>query len=64
MVMTDELFSTITSYMDDEKREQVHSELAPCSSEKFLTRYLELDPGFSELLESEFPSLSLEQEAV
>jgi hypothetical protein len=32
----------IVSMMDDDIREQVHSELAPCTEEAFLTRYLEL----------------------
>lgn len=33
---------TLANYMDNELREQVHQELAPCSDEEFLTRYLEL----------------------
>ena len=49
-----ELMDTIASYMDDETRETVHFELAPCEPEEFLTRYLELDPDFKELLNSEF----------
>ena len=48
------LMDTIASYMDDEIREQVHFELAPCEPEEFLTRYLELVPDFEELLNSEF----------
>ena len=28
--------------MDDELREQVHAELAPCTEKEFLTRYMEL----------------------
>lgn len=40
--------------MDDEIREQVHTELAPCTAKEFLTRYLELDPGFQDLLDGEF----------
>ena len=44
----------IGSYMDDEIREDVHAELAPCTPEEFLERYLELDPKFAELLEIEF----------
>jgi hypothetical protein len=32
----------IAHYMDDELREQVHAELAPCTDEEFLTRYIEL----------------------
>ena len=49
-----ELMDTIATYMDDEIREQVHGELAPCEPEEFLRRYLELDPEFSGLLESFF----------
>ena len=52
--LTQELMDTIASYMDDDKREQVHFELAPCEPEKFLERYLELDPDFEELLNNEF----------
>ena len=46
--------NAIGSYMDDEKREQVHAELAPCEPEEFLRRYLELDPEFTVLLKNEF----------
>ena len=52
--VTQELMNTISSYMDDEIREQVHGELAPCEPEEFLRGYLELDPEFLELLESFF----------
>jgi len=44
----------IATYMDDETREQVHLELAPCSPKEFLKRYLELDADFAELLYNEF----------
>ena len=45
----------IASYMDDEKREQVHAELSPCTSEAFIKRYLELDdPEFEDILRTEF----------
>ena len=37
-------WDTIVSYMDDDIREQVHGELAPCTEEAFWERYLELDP--------------------
>lgn len=33
---------TMAVYMDDDTREAVHAELAPCSDVEFLTRYLEL----------------------
>ena len=49
-----ELMDVIASYMDDEKREAVHAEMAPCSNEEFILRYLELDPDFEELLRIEF----------
>lgn len=52
--LTQELMDTIASYMDDDIREAVHFELAPCKPEEFLKRYLELDPSFSELLSNEF----------
>ncbi len=44
----------IAGYMNDEIREQVHAELAPCTPEEFLTRYLQLDCEFINLLLSEF----------
>lgn len=46
--------NNIASYMDDEIRESVHSELAPCTHEEFIGRYLELDPEFIDILRSEF----------
>ena len=48
------MLDDIATYMVDEIREQVHYELAPCTPEEFLTRYLHLDPEFEELLSSEF----------
>ena len=48
------LMDAIATYMDDETREQVHLELAPCSPKEFLKRYLELDADFAELLYNEF----------
>lgn len=49
-----ELMDTIATYMNDEIRERVHFELAPCSPKEFLKRYLELDADFAELLYNEF----------
>lgn len=48
------LMNDIAIYMDDERREKVHFELAPCTPEEFLNRYIELDPEFETLLWSEF----------
>lgn len=53
-MISKELMNNIASYMDDGKREQVHFELAPCTPEKFLQRYIELEPEFAELLNNEF----------
>ena len=47
-------WEAIVNLMDNEIREQVHMELAPCTDEEFLARYLELDPEFESVLESEF----------
>lgn len=52
--LTDELMEMIATYMDDEIRERVHFEIAPCTNEEFVKRYVELDPDFEELLSSEF----------
>lgn len=35
-------WDAIVAVMNDEIREQVHGELAPCSDAEFLARYLEL----------------------
>ena len=40
----DEYWDALVEAMDDETREKVHAELAPCSNREFLTRYLELAP--------------------
>ena len=37
-------WNVIVNAMDDDIREAVHAELAPCTNEEFLTRYLELAP--------------------
>lgn len=52
--MNQDLMDTIATYMDDEKREQVHSELASCSPEVFLKQYCEQNPGFEDIVKSEF----------
>ena len=48
------IMDAIATYMDDDIRETVHAELAPCTNDEFIARYLELDPDFEELLVSEF----------
>lgn len=39
------LWDAIVELMDDDTREQVNAELAPCTEEEFLARYLELAPA-------------------
>ena len=47
-------WDAIVSLMNDEIRERVAFELAPCTEEEFLKRYLELDPEFQNVLDIEF----------
>ena len=39
------LWQNLADMMDDDIREEVHAELAPCTEEEFLERYLELAPA-------------------
>ena len=52
--ITNELMNSIATYMNDEIREDVHADFAPCTNEKFLVEYVNRDPEFSDLLWSEF----------
>lgn len=52
--ITQEDMDIIGSYMDDEIREDLHAQLAPCSPDIFISAYLERDPGFMDLLQNEF----------
>ena len=52
--ITDEMMEQIASYMDDQKREEVHFSMAPCGNAEFIRVYLELDQEFAQLLENEF----------
>lgn len=36
------IWESIVEMMDDDIREKVHAELAPCTEEEFLRRYLEI----------------------
>ena len=38
------LWEVVVQMMDDETREPVHGELAPCTDAEFLARYLEIAP--------------------
>lgn len=52
--VTNSVMDAIAVLMDDEKREKVHYEFAPCSNEKFLEEYVKLDPDFELVLYVEF----------
>lgn len=49
----DEL-DVIATYMDDDIRESVAFDLAPCTAYQFLREYVNRDEHFEELLKSEF----------
>lgn len=49
-----EKMDAIAVLMDDETREKVHHELAPCEPIEFLKRYCELEPSFEAVLKGEF----------
>lgn len=57
-VPTQEDLDNIASYMDDECREDLHMEIAPCTPEYFLSEYIwkysNSDPDFYSILEDEF----------
>jgi len=54
MEIKDKTMDAIAVLMDEEIREKVYFEIAPCSNEEFLKRYCELDPQFESVLKSEF----------
>lgn len=54
MRITQEKMDAIAVLMDDETREKVHRELAPCEPIEFLKRYCELEPSFEAVLKDEF----------
>lgn len=43
-IMDRRLWDALVALMDDDAREQVSLELAPCAEEDFLRRYLEIAP--------------------
>lgn len=48
------VWEAIVMYMDDDIREAVHNDFAPCSEEVFLNEYVKRDPEFEKLLNEEF----------
>lgn len=56
-------WDAIVNLMDDDIREKVHFERAPCTEEAFLQRYLQLDSDFENVLQTEF-GIEMEEENV
>lgn len=56
-------WDAIVNLMDDDIREKVHFERAPCTEEAFLQRYLQLDSDFENILQTEF-GIEMEEENV
>ncbi len=52
--LTQDGLDVIATYMNDDIRENLHLDIAGCTPEEFLVTYLNEDPGFAELLKSEF----------
>lgn len=52
--LSQETLDVISTYMNDDIREDLHFRIAPCSPDLFLREYTKRDPGFVDLLKSEF----------
>lgn len=50
--ITQEEIDILAVYMDNDVRERVHSELAPCTPTEFLKRYLIYEPDFSTIVKN------------
>lgn len=56
-LITDEDMADIATYMDDDIREKLHLEMAPCTYDEFLLAYLEEAPdrdAFMDIMQREF----------
>lgn len=53
-ILKQDFMDLIAIYMDDEIREKLHFEMAPCKPLDFLKRYISFDPDFEKLLKVEF----------
>ena len=51
------LYDYVVTLMDDEIRESVHAEYAPCSEVLFIKKYIQADPAFGDMLDTEFNGL-------
>ena len=52
--VTNEEMNDIALYMDDEIREGIHFNLAPCTNEEFIIAYCNAVPDFEEFLNKTF----------
>ena len=50
----DSMMELLASYMNDDIRESLHRDLAPCTHDEFITAYIARDPEFETFLCSEF----------
>lgn len=50
----DNIWKAIVNFMNDDIREIVHNEAAPCSKRYFIELYIEKDPEFEQVLAEEF----------
>lgn len=48
--ITDAELGILSTYMNDEIRESVHFDMAPCTANEFLEEYLKRDENFIEIV--------------
>lgn len=53
-MISDEVMEMLEIYMNDELREKVHYNIAPCTNDEFLKEYYKLDVTFVEFVQKEF----------
>lgn len=71
LINAPDVWEDIVNYMEDEFRENVHYDLAPCTNREFLLEYCERDASFPTFLEQrydivmpydlDFPYMSLDE---
>ena len=54
LINSPDVWENIVNYMDDEIREKVHGEIAPCSNREFLLEYCDCDTKFRPILWLEY----------
>lgn len=58
--INEELMMTLAGYMDDDIREKLHADLAPCTNERFLVEYCKIHEEFEEFLHEDLQLLDIE----